>query len=163
MASKDGRMALSIEGPQFPLTDMPIKDERGNEIGYVYALADCPIVIPMRRYLNIVGTGIPKSDTLVAKTYNERVGDAAVCSFCIFHIKLREESAKRISVGGKRLECLQLGAKSVLGDVKILKKNLDRIGIHPNQVLGVLRNNKCIYALIIEGSKPVRMEKEIEE
>src|SRR5438309_1159223 len=93
VAVRESRTAFSIEGDVTPLTDMAITDIDGDVVGYLYAMRQCCYVPTIFRTRFAVGRMSP-ADQAVTNEYNENVHNIAVCNFCVFHERFREEIAK---------------------------------------------------------------------
>lgn len=152
VACREGRTAFSIEGEVTPLTDMAITDVDGDVVGYLYAMRQCCYVPTIVRTRLSVGQMSP-ADAAVAEEYNANVHNIAVCNFCVFHERFREEVAKNISVSGNSLACFLLATRSWRGDTKISTKNLAKINIDEGHVRALLRNYECVYALVFRGAR----------
>ncbi|MFP4654445.1 MAG: hypothetical protein ACLFMM_02015 [Methanohalobium sp.] len=150
VAMKEGRTSLTVEGAANVLTDLAITDKDGDVIGYVYALKTCPVAPTMSRFIKKIGP-IHDSDSDVAENYNSRIRDSAVSNYCITHQKFREVAANNITVSKQGLECLHLANKGRLGDVKMVKENLDRINVDERHIKSILRSASCVFALIVKG------------
>jgi len=152
VAVREGRTAFSIEGEVTPLTDMAITDVDGDVVGYLYAMRQCCYGPTITRTRLSVGR-MSDADRRVAEAYNEEVHDIAVCNFCVFHERFREEIAKNVSVAGNPLECLLLATRGWNGETKISPKNLSQVTIHEDHVRALLRNYECVYALLMRGAR----------
>src|SRR5438552_1765509 len=93
VAVREARTAFSIEGEVTPLTDMAITDVDGDVVGYLYAMRQCCYVPTIFRTRFAVGRMSP-ADKAVTDEYNENVHNIAVCNFCVFHERFREEMPK---------------------------------------------------------------------
>ncbi|HKZ90100.1 MAG TPA: hypothetical protein VJ300_07585 [Thermoplasmata archaeon] len=151
VAVREGRTAFSIEGEVMPLTDMAITDVDRDIVGYLYAMRQCCYVPTILRTRFSVGQMSP-ADVAVASEYNENVHDIAVCNFCVFHERFREEIAKNIFVSGNPLQCYLLATKGWRGETKISSKNLEKINISEQHVRALLRNYECVYGLVMRGA-----------
>ena len=152
VAVREGRTAFSIEGETVTLTDMAIMDVDGDVVGYLYALKQC-VFLPTSLRVRYTSGDLPRADREVAQEYNESQHDIAICNFCVFHERFREEVAKNITVSGQPLSCLLLATRGFTGETKISAKNLQKIGINPEHVRALLRNYECVYALEMRGAK----------
>jgi hypothetical protein len=152
VAVREGRTAFSIEGETVTLTDMAIMDVDGDVVGYLYALKQC-VFLPTILRVRYTSGDLPRADREVAQEYNESHHDIAICNFCVFHERFREEVAKNISVSSQPLNCLLLATRGFTGETKISKKNLQKIGINPEHVRALLRNYECVYALEMRGAR----------
>jgi len=151
VAVREGRTAFSIEGEVTPLTDMAITDVDGDIVGYLYAMRQCCYIPTIVRTRYSVGQMSP-ADTAVAEEYNATTHDIAVCNFCVFHDRFREEIAKNVTVSGNTLQCYLLATKGWRGDTKISSNNLGKINIDEGHVRALLRNYECVYALVMRGA-----------
>ncbi len=158
VAVREGRTAFSIEGEIVTLTDMAIIDVDGDVVGYLYALKQC-VFLPTILRVRYTSGDLPRADREVAHEYNNSHHDIAICNFCVFHERFREEVAKNISVAGQPLNCLLLATRGFTGETKRSKKNLKKVGINPEHVRALLRNYECVYALQMRGAK-VKEEEE---
>ena len=93
------------------------------------------------------------ADRAVAEEYNETVHNIAVCNFCVFHERFREEVAKNIAVAGNALDCHLLATRGWSGETKISGKNLKKVNINEEHVRALLRNYECVYALVMRGAR----------
>ncbi len=152
VAVREGRTAFSIEGETVTLTDMAIMDVDGDVVGYLYALKQC-VFLPTILRVRYSSGDLPRADREVAQEYNESNHDIAICNFCVFHERFREEVAKNITVSGQPLNCLLLATRGFTGETKISAKNLQKIGINPEHVRALLRNYECVYALEMRGAR----------
>lgn len=152
VALREGRTAYSIEGNVIPLTDLAITDEDGDVVGYVYALHVCVFQPTIKRIMDTIGE-MPKADQEVAHEYNETIRDTAVCNFCVIHQKFREEIAHNITVGDATQEYYQLASRGFLGETKLHKEALIKIGIEEEYIRSLLRNYACVFALILKGAR----------
>jgi hypothetical protein len=152
VAFREGRTGFSIEGDATPLTDLAITDVDGDVVGYIYAMPQCCFVPTIQRVRYSVGE-LPRADRAVAEEYNNTVHDIAVCNFCVIHEKFREEVAKNITIQAQQLDCLLLATRGYTGDTKISEKNLNKLGMNPDQVRALLRNYECVYAILFRGAK----------
>ena len=85
--------------------------------------------------------------------YNENVHNIAVCNFCVFHERFREEIAKNISVSGNSLACFLLATRGWSGETKISSKNVAQVNINEDHMRALLRNYECVYALVMRGAR----------
>lgn len=152
VAMREGRTAFSIEGEVTPLTDLAIPDVDDDIVGYIYAMKQCCYLPTLLRVRHTVGE-LSKADKAVAREYNENVHDIAICNFCIFHERFREEVAKAITVSGNLLDCHLLATRGFDGETKISEKNLAKIGQSADHVRALLRNYECVYALVFRGAR----------
>lgn len=157
VAVREGRTAFSIEGEVTPLTDMAITDVDGDVVGYLYGMRRCCYLPTILRTRQSVGRMSP-SDAEVAEAYNRNVHDIAVCHFCVFHERFREEVAKNVRVSGNPLSCYLLGTRGWTGETKISPRNLAKVNIEEGHVRGLLRNHECVYGLVFQGARLRRME-----
>src|SRR2546427_1714513 len=84
---------------------------------------------------------------------NEYVHNIAVCNFCVFHERFREEIAKNISVAGNSLACFLLATRGWSGETKISSKNVAQVNINEDHMRALLRNYECVYALVMRGAR----------
>ncbi len=152
VAVREGRTAFSIEGETVTLTDMAIMDVDGDVVGYLYALKQC-VFLPTILRVRYTSGDLPRADREVAQEYNDSHHDIAICNFCVFHERFREEVAKNITVSSQPLNCLLLATRGFTGETKISTKNLQKIGINPEHVRALLRNYECVYALEMRGAR----------
>jgi len=152
VAVRESRTAFSIEGEVMPLTDMAITDVDGDIVGYLYAMRQCCYVPTILRTRYSVGQ-MSAADGAVAAEYNGTTHDIAVCNFCVFHERFREEIAKNISVSGNALSCFLLATRGWRGETKISGKNLGKVNINEELVRALLRNYECVYALVMRGAQ----------
>src|SRR6266511_2264211 len=124
VAVREGRTAFSIEGEVTPLTDMAVTDVDGDVVGYLYAMRQCCYVPTIFRTRFAVGRMSP-ADRAVTSEYNENVHNIAVCNFCVFHERFREEIAK----------------------------NVVKVNINEDHVRALLRNYECVYSLVMRGAR----------
>jgi hypothetical protein len=151
VAIREGRTAFSIEGDVTPLTDMAITDVDGDIVGYLYAMRQCCYIPTILRTRFSVGH-TSAADATVTEEYNGTIHDIAVCNFCVFHERFREEIAKNVMVSGNALQCYLLATKGWRGDTKISTRNLAKINIDEGHVRALLRNYECVYALVMRGA-----------
>ena len=149
---REARTAFSIEGEVTPLTDMAITDVDGDVVGYLYAMRQCCYVPTIFRTRFAVGRMSP-ADQAVTDEYNENVHNIAVCNFCVFHERFREEIAKNISVAGNSLACFLLATRGWSGETKISSKNVAQVNINEDHMRALLRNYECVYALVMRGAR----------
>src|SRR2546428_315287 len=152
VAVREARTAFSIEGDVTPLTDMAITDVDGDVVGYLYAMRQCCYVPTIFRTRFAVGRMSP-ADKAVTDEYNENVHNIAVCNFCVFHERFREEIAKNISVSGNSLACFLLATRGWSGETKISSKNVAQVNINEDHMRALLRNYECVYALVMRGAR----------
>jgi hypothetical protein len=152
VAVREGRTAFSIEGETVTLTDMAIMDVDGDVVGYLYALKQC-VFLPTILRVRYTSGDLPRADREVAQEYNDSHHNIAICNFCVFHERFREEVAKNIAVSSQPLNCLLLATRGFTGETKISTKNLQKIGINPEHVRALLRNYECVYALEMRGAR----------
>ena len=152
VAAREGRTAFSIEGDTVTLTDMAIMDVDDDVVGYLYALKQC-VFLPTILRVRYTSGDLPRADREVAQEYNTSHHDIAICNFCVFHERFREEVAKNITVAGQPLNCLLLATRGFTGETKISGRNLQKIGINPEHVRALLRNYECVYALQMRGAR----------
>jgi len=93
------------------------------------------------------------ADKAVTDEYNENVHNIAVCNFCVFHERFREEIAKNITVSGNPLACFLLATRGWSGETKISPKNVAQVNINEDHVRALLRNYECVYALVLRGAR----------
>jgi len=144
--------AFSIEGDVTPLTDMAITDVDGDVVGYLYAMKQCCYVPTIFRTRYATGRMSP-ADQAVMEEYNQNVHNIAVCNFCVFHERFREEIAKNVTVSGNPLVSHLLATRGWSGDTKISSKNVAMININEEHVRALLRNYECVYALVMRGAR----------
>ncbi len=152
VAVREARTAFSIEGDVTPLTDMAITDVDGDVVGYLYAMRQCCYVPTIFRTRFAVGRMSP-ADKAVTDEYNENVHNIAVCNFCVFHERFREEIAKNVTVSGNPLACFLLATRGWSGEAKISSKNVVQVNINEDHVRALLRNYECVYALVLRGGR----------
>ncbi len=152
VAVREGRTAFSIEGEVTPLTDMAVTDVDGDVVGYLYAMRQCCYVPTIFRTRFAVGRMSP-ADRAVTNEYNENIHNIAVCNFCVFHERFREEIAKNVSVSGNSLACYLLATRGWSGEAKISPKNVAQVNINEDHVRALLRNYECVYALVMRGAR----------
>ena len=152
VAVREARTAFSIEGEVTPLTDMAVTDVDGDVVGYLYAMRQCCYVPTIFRTRFAVGRMSP-ADRAVTSEYNENVHNIAVCNFCVFHERFREEIAKNVSVSGNSLACYLLATRGWSGETKISPKNVAQVNINEDHVRALLRNYECVYALVMRGAR----------
>ena len=152
VAVREGRTAFSIEGETITLTDMAIMDIDGDVVGYLYALKQC-VFLPTILRVRYTSGELPRADREVAQEYNQSHHDIAICNFCVFHERFREEVAKNITVVGQPLNCLLLATRGFTGETRISSRNLQKIGINREHVRALLRNYECVYALLMRGAR----------
>ena len=152
VAVREGRTAFSIEGEVAPLTDMAIADIDSDVVGYLYAMRQCCYEPTILRTRYSVGQMSP-ADRTVCEEYNENVHNIAVCNFCVFHERFREEIARNITVSGNSLACHLLATRGWAGETKISAQNLAKININEEHVRALLRNYECVYALVMRGAR----------
>src|SRR2546428_191487 len=126
VAVREARTAFSIEGEVTPLTDMAITDVDGDVVGYLYAMRQCCYVPTIFRTRYAVGRMSP-ADKAVTDEYNENVHNIAVCNFCVFHERFREEIAKNITVSGNPLACFLLATRGWSGETKLSPKDFEEV------------------------------------
>ena len=83
----------------------------------------------------------------------KNVHDIAVCNFCVFHERFREEIAKNVTVAGNPLACFLLATRGWSGETKISSKNVVQVNINEDHVRALLRNYECVYALVLRGAR----------
>ena len=152
VAVREGRTAFSIDGETITLTDMAIMDIDGDVVGYLYALKQC-VFLPTILRVRYTSGELPRADREVAQEYNQSHHDIAICNFCVFHERFREEVAKNITVVGQPLNCLLLATRGFTGETRISSRNLHKIGINREHVRALLRNYECVYALLMRGAR----------
>lgn len=152
VAVREGRTAFSIEGEVTPLTDMAITDVDGDVVGYLYATRQCCYVPTIFRTRFAVGRVSP-ADKAITDEYNENVHNIAVCNFCVFHERFREEIAKNVTVSGNPLACFLLATRGWTGETKISSKNVVQVNINEDHMRALLRNYECVYALVLRGAR----------
>ncbi len=152
VAVREGRTAFSIEGDVTPLTDMAITDVDGDVVGYLYAMKQCCYVPTIFRTRYATGRMSP-ADQTVMDEYNQNVHNIAVCNFCVFHERFREEIAKNVTVSGNPLLSYLLATRGWSGETKISSKNVAMININEEHVRALLRNYECVYALVMRGAR----------
>src|SRR5438309_81732 len=157
VAVREARTAFSIEGEVTPLTDMAITDVDGDVVGYLYAMRQCCYIPTIFRTRFAVGRMSP-ADKAVTEEYNENVHDIAVCNFCVFHERFREEIAKNVTVAGNPLACFLLATRGWSGETKISSKNVVQVNINEDHVRALLRNYECVYAKRVASFAPVHRE-----
>src|SRR5207237_221781 len=128
VAVRESRTAFSIEGEVTPLTDMAITDIDGDVVGYLYAMRQCCYVPTIFRTRFAVGRMSP-ADQAVTNEYNENVHNIAVCNFCVFHERFREEIAKNVTIAGNPLACFLLATRGWSGETKISSKNVVQVNM----------------------------------
>ena len=151
IATNERRTSLTVEGEVRVLTDMAINDSEGEIIGYVYALAQDPMVAVYDRWINIMGQAMPPIDAQITEYYNQNVRGTAVSSFDPMNQVFREEAASALMVGGKPLECLHLAGRSRLGSRVIYTPSLEILGLEERYIVSLLRDHMAVYALVEQG------------
>src|SRR5438034_968981 len=157
VAVREARTAFSIEGEVTPLTDMAITDVDGDVVGYLYAMRQCCYIPTIFRTRFAVGRMSP-ADQAVTEEYNENVHNIAVCNFCVFHERFREEIAKNVTVAGNPLACFLLATRGWSGETKISSKNVVQVNINEDHVRALLRNYERVYAKRVGSFAPVHRE-----
>ncbi len=152
VAVREGRTAFSIEGDVTPLTDMAITDVDGDVVGYIYAMKQCCYMPTIFRTRYSVGRMSP-ADAEITQEYNKNVHNIAVCNFCVFHERFREEIAKNVTVSGNPLVSYLLATRGWSGETKISTKNVAMVNINEEHVRALLRNYECVYALVMRGAR----------
>ncbi len=151
IATGERRTSLTVEGEVRVLTDMSIQDSEGDVIGYIYALAEDPMVAVYNRWIGIMGLAIPPIDQQVVDYYNQNVRPTAVTMLDPCLQTFREESAGMLTVGGNTLECFQIAARNRMGMRQIYQPSLGILGLEEQHVVGVLRDHMILYALAESG------------
>ena len=85
--------------------------------------------------------------------YHANVNNIAVCNFCVFHERFREEIAKNVNVSGNPLVSYLLATRGWSGETKISSKNVAMVNINEEHVRALLRNYECVYALVMRGAR----------
>src|SRR5437879_788027 len=152
VAVREARTAFSIEGEVTPLTDMAITDVDGDVVGYLYAMRQCCYVPTIFRTRFAVGRMSP-ADQAVTDEYNENVHNIAVCNFCVFHERFREEIAKNISVAGNPPASLLPATRGGSGAEELAAKDVATVNDNEDHVRALLRNYECVYALVMRGAR----------
>src|SRR2546429_9066318 len=93
------------------------------------------------------------ADQAVTDEYNENVHNIAVCNFCVFHERFREEIAKNISVAGDSLACFLLATRGWSGETKISSKKVAQVKIKEDHIRALPRDLQCGYALVMRGGR----------
>ncbi len=150
IATNERRTSLTVEGEVRVLTDMAINDSEGEIVGYIYALAQDPMVAVYDRWINIMGQAIPPIDGQVVEYYNQNVRPTAVSSFDPMNQTFREEAAGALMVGGKPLECLHIAARSRMGVRRIFEPSLKILDLEERYIVSLLRDHMGVYALVEE-------------
>lgn len=150
IATNERRTSLTVEGEVRVLTDMAINDSEGEIVGYIYALAQDPMVAVYDRWINIMGQAIPPIDGQVVEYYNQNVRPTAVSSFDPMNQTFREEAAGSLMVGGKPLECLHIAARSRMGVRRIFEPSLKILDLEERYIVSLLRDHMGVYALVEE-------------
>ena len=143
VAVREGRTAFCIEGDVTPLTDMAITDVDGDVVGYLYAMKQCCYVPTIFRTRYATGRMSP-ADRTITEEYNQNVHNIAVCNFCVFHERFREEIAKNVTVSGNPLVSYLLATRGWSGETKISSKNVAMINLNEEHVRALLRNSECV-------------------
>ncbi len=151
IATNERRTSLTVEGEVRVLTDMAINDSEGEIIGYVYALAQDPMVAVYDRWIGIMGQAIPPIDGQIVEYYNQNVRETAVSSFDPMNQTFREEAANALMVGAKPLECLHIAGRSRLGVRKIFEPALKILDLEERYIVSLLRDHMGVYALVEQG------------
>ncbi len=151
IATNERRTSLTVEGEVRVLTDMAINDSEGEIIGYVYALAQDPMVAVYDRWIGIMGQAIPPIDGQIVEYYNQNVRPTAVSSFDPMNQTFREEAANALNVGAKPLECLHIAGRSRLGVRKIFEPSLKILDLEERYIVSLLRDHMGVYALVEQG------------
>ncbi len=151
IATNERRTSLTVEGEVRVLTDMAINDSEGEIIGYVYALAQDPMVAVYDRWIGIMGQAIPPIDGQIVEYYNQNVRPTAVSSFDPMNQTFREEAANALMVGAKSLECLHIAGRSRLGVRKIFEPSLKILDLEERYIVSLLRDHMGVYALVEQG------------
>lgn len=152
IATNERRTSLTVEGEVRVMTDMAINDPTTQEIvGYVYAVIEDPMVAVYNRWIAIMGQAIPPIDAQIIAYYNEAVRPTAVTSFDACNQTFREEAARALSVGGSQLECLQLAARSRMGERRICQPALEILDLEERYIVSLLRDHMTVYGLIEAG------------
>jgi len=131
---------------------MAITDVDGDVVGYLYAMRQCCYIPTILRTRYSVGKMSP-ADRTIAEEYNENVHNIAVCNFCVFHERFREEIAKNITVSGNPLAAYLLATRGWNGDTRTSSVNLPKVNINEEHVRALLRNYECVYALVMRGAR----------
>jgi hypothetical protein len=127
--------------------------------GNIFCLPACPFAPSIRTYTSVFEKLPSEYSQLVeefnkpsAATYDLRVGHGAgVSPFCAIHQPLRSAIAKRIKVGGKRVQVVQLGCRSSSGDKGFADAMIEELGVTREKVDAYLDQNMCVYGVRVEA------------
>src|SRR5205807_329518 len=153
VAVREARTAFSIEGEVTPLTDMAITDVDGDVVGYLYAMRQCCYIPTIFRTRFAVGRMSP-ADKAVTEEYNENVHNIAVCNFCVFHERFREEIAKNVTVAGNPLACFLLATRGWSGAKNLAAAMPREEYASWSEFVGAVRDSQSILSTF-EEVRPV--------
>jgi hypothetical protein len=133
--------------------------------GSIFTLPQCPFAMSIKTYNELYG-GLPKEYSKIVEEYNKpgrftrelMVGyGSGVSPFCCIHQPFRSAGGKKIKVGGKDVQIIQLGCKGGDGK-KVVSEELCQVaGVEPETVLKHLDNGMCVYTVkTIEDEEPAK-------
>jgi hypothetical protein len=123
--------------------------------GAIFCLPACPFAPSIETYTSVFQT-LPSEYASLVEEFNKpgkatndlKVGHGAgVSPFCAIHQPLRSAIAKRIKVGGKRVEIIQLGCKSSTGAKGFADAMIEELGVSREKVDAYLDQNMCVYGV----------------
>lgn len=141
-----------VSNPITRVEGMSVRD------GYVFCLPACPFAPSIDTYTSVFQK-LPSEYPKIVDEFNKpgkatsqlKVGHGAgVSPFCAIHQPLRSAIARRIKVGGKRVQIVQLGCKSSNGKKGIASAMLEDFGIERERIEGYLDENMCVYGVRLE-------------
>jgi hypothetical protein len=143
----------AIENATNPIT---IIEGKATHMGnFVFGLKNCPFGPSIKNYTKVFEK-LPEGFADFTAEFNKpsnvtdqyRVGEGAgVSPFCSVHQPMRSSFAEKITIGGKKIQVVQLGCKSGGGKKGFAEKWLKESGVAKELVDKVLDNHMCCYAL----------------
>ena len=109
--------------------------------GNIISLPRCPYYIVAENYRKNFRSYLPSEVKETLESVNKRGIYAAMIPFCIFHQAFRDAMGIQF-----RIEVKQLGTKHPdTGDIFLAEKNLEELGISPDDVKVKLGSAVCVY------------------
>jgi hypothetical protein len=123
--------------------------------GGLFGLPTCPFAASIAAYKSVFGA-LPESFKEVTHEFNApsavcakyHVGHGAgVSPFCAVHQPIRSAIGDRLTVGGRKVEVVQLGCKAGDGKKAMAAPFIESVGLSSDVVDSILNENMCCYVV----------------
>lgn len=145
----------AVENASNPIT--MIEGKATHAGNHVFGLKLCPFGPSIKNYTKVFEK-LPEGFADFTAEFNKpsnvtdqfRVGEGAgVSPFCSVHQPMRSAFAEKITIGGKKIQVIQLGCKSGSGKKGFAEKWIKESGVAHDVIDKILDNHMCCYSVRI--------------